>query len=105
MAASILRGALPGSPEGHQVADELIAGSEAEYEEQAVRLAGGLRYQTADGGYGEAFGRLAEMRKLLWDAKWQCGLFDTRRWVSDLEMAYEEAWRRWVAGESGDIHL
>ncbi|KAH6890029.1 glycosyl transferase family 41-domain-containing protein [Thelonectria olida] len=105
MAASILRGALPESPAGERVADELIVGSETEYEQQAVWLVGGLRYQVADGGYGEAHGRLAEMRKLLWDSKWQCGLFDTRRWVADLEMAYEEAWRRWVAGKSGDIHL
>jgi hypothetical protein len=32
-------------------------------------------------------------------------LFDTQRWVRDLEDAYEEAWRRWVSGEGGDIVL
>jgi len=32
-------------------------------------------------------------------------LFDTKRWVSDLEAAYDEAWRRWVANEGGDIYL
>ncbi|KAI5458369.1 glycosyl transferase family 41-domain-containing protein [Mariannaea sp. PMI_226] len=105
MAASILRGALPKSPAGQSAAEELIAETEIEYEQQAVRLAGGLRYQQADGGYGQAHGRLAEIRKLLWDTKWRCGLFDTRRWVGDLEMAYMEAWRRWVAGEGGDIYL
>ncbi|KPM38102.1 hypothetical protein AK830_g8466 [Neonectria ditissima] len=105
MAASILKGALPKSAEGLQVATELIAGNEAEYEQRAVQLAGGLSYNMMDGDYGEGSGRLAEMRKLLWDGKWECGLFDTRRWVDDVETAYEEAWRRWVAGESGDICL
>lgn len=105
MAASILKGALPKSAEGRQVASELIAGSEAEYEQRAVRLASGLSYDMTDSRFGEGHGRLAEMRKLLWDGKWNCGLFDTRRWVDDLETAYEEAWRRWVAGESGDICL
>lgn len=105
MAASILKGALPKSAEGRQVASELIAGSEAEYEQRAVRLAGGLSYDMTDSRFGEGHGRLAEMRKLLWDGKWNCGLFDTRRWVDNLETAYEEAWRRWVAGESGDICL
>ncbi|KAH7141155.1 glycosyl transferase family 41-domain-containing protein [Dactylonectria estremocensis] len=105
MAASILKGALPKSAEGRQVAAELIVGSETEYEQRAVRLASGLSYSIKDGRYGEGHGRLAEMRELLWNGKWNCGLFDTRRWVDDLETAYEEAWRRWVAGESGDICL
>lgn len=105
MAASILKGALPRSSEGQLVASELIAENDAQYEQMAVRLAGGLSYDTKSKGYGAGCGRLAEMRKLLWDNKWNCGLFDTRRWVGDVETAYEEAWRRWVAGESGDIYL
>ncbi|KAK1968276.1 tetratricopeptide [Colletotrichum sublineola] len=105
MAASILRGALPNSPEGVKAAEDLIAGSEDEYEEFAVRLAKGLSYRISRGGYGEGQGRLATLRKLLWDSKWSCALFNTRRWVADLERAYDEAWRRWVAGEDGDIYL
>lgn len=105
MAASILKGALPKSREGQQVASELIAENDTQYEQMAVRLAGGLSYNMKSEGYGIGCGRLADMRKLLWDNKWKCGLFDTRRWVSDVETAYEEAWRRWVAGESGDIYL
>lgn len=105
MAASILKGALPRSSEGRQVATELIAPSEAEYEQMAIGLVSGLDYDTTSSDYGQGHGRLAEMRKLLWDSKWQCGLFNTRRWVSDVEAAYEEAWRRWVAGEGGDIYL
>ncbi|KAF7558583.1 hypothetical protein G7046_g5585 [Stylonectria norvegica] len=105
MAASILKGALPKSDDGRQAATELIVANDAEYEQMAVRLASGLSYGMKSSGYGEGHGRLAEMRKLLWDNKWQCGLFDTKRWVNDVEMAYEEAWRRWVAGEGGDIYL
>ncbi|RFU78668.1 udp-n-acetylglucosamine--peptide n-acetylglucosaminyltransferase sec [Trichoderma arundinaceum] len=105
MAASILRGALPKSAEGQQAARELIAKSETEYEDSATELAGGLSYRMTDEGYGQGTGRLADIRKLLWESRWQCGLFNTRRWVNDLETAYEEAWRRWVVGKGGDIYL
>ncbi|KAL0933031.1 glycosyltransferase family 41 protein (tetratricopeptide) [Colletotrichum truncatum] len=105
MAASILKGALPKNNQGSEAAKYLIASSEEEYEEFAIRLANGLSYQISRGGYGEGTGRLATLRKLLWDSKWTCALFNTRRWVADLERAYEEAWRRWVAGEDGDIYL
>ncbi|KAI0532953.1 glycosyl transferase family 41-domain-containing protein [Xylaria digitata] len=105
MAASILKGALPKGPEGIRAAQELIASDDAEYEEFATQLAGGLSYERVNEEYCEGRGRLAELRKTLFEAKWTCALFDTHRWVSDLENAYEEAWRRWVAGESGDIHL
>uniref|UniRef100_L2GIE8 protein O-GlcNAc transferase n=1 Tax=Colletotrichum fructicola (strain Nara gc5) TaxID=1213859 RepID=L2GIE8_COLFN len=105
MAASILKGALPRSPSGLEAANDLIASSEEEYEAFAIKLANGLSYQIVPGGYGEGSGRLATLRKLLWDSKWTCALFNTRRWVADLERAYDEAWRRWVAGEVGDIYL
>ncbi len=117
MAASILKGALPRTAEGRRAAEDLIAEDDAGYEAMATRLASGLTYRpsrsgsaaTGGGGgqyyYCEGRGRLAEIRRTLFDAKWTCGLFNTRRWVADLECAYEEAWRRWVAGESGDIYL
>ena len=105
MAASILKGALPKTKEGEKMATELIAEDDAQYEAFAVKLANSISYRTSPGGYGEGSGRLAELRKLLWSSKWSCPLFDTRRWVTDLEDAYDEAWRRWVAGEGGDIYL
>ncbi|KAH9910062.1 glycosyl transferase family 41-domain-containing protein [Xylariomycetidae sp. FL2044] len=105
MAASILKGALPKSPGGEQAANELIASDDAHYEALATRLAGTLTYEPVDGQYCEGRGRLAELRKVLFDAKWTCALFDTHRWVSDLEDAFDEAWRRWVAGQGGDIYL
>ena len=105
MAASILKGALPKTSEGDSVAAQLIASGEDDYERTAIELAGGLTYRMSTDGHGLPQGRLADMRRLLHLNKWTCALFDTRRWVRDLETAYEEAWRRWVSGEGGDIYL
>ena len=104
MAASILRGALPKNTKGREAAEELIAADEDEYEKLATRLASDLTYNVGK-EYAEGVGRLAEIRQLLWESKWSCPLFDTRRWVMDLEKAYQEAWRKWVVGEEGDIYL
>ncbi|CAK1361396.1 putative UDP-N-acetylglucosamine--peptide N-acetylglucosaminyltransferase SEC [Cercospora beticola] len=108
MAASILKGALPKNEEGRRAEKELIAKNEEDYEEKAVALGKGFKYLISSShgrcdGRGE--GRIMELRKLLYEARWTSALFDTKRWVSDLEDAYEEAWRRWVAGEGGDIWL
>lgn len=101
MAASILTGALPKTPEGKVAASDLIADDENQYEHYAVKLATGLVYRQD----GAAIGRLFELRRLLYESRMTCALFDTKRWVADLELAYQEAWRRWVEGISGDIYL
>jgi predicted O-linked N-acetylglucosamine transferase (SPINDLY family) len=101
MAASILRGALPKTAEGNEAAAELIAEDENQYEQIAVKLAGGLVHQSS----GVSTGRLSELRRLLHENRLTCALFDTKRWVKDLELAYKEAWRRWVEGIGGDIYL
>lgn len=100
MAASILKGALPKTPDGLQAAKDLIAGNDDEYEDMAVRLGKDCVYQG-----GRASGRLSELRKMLYTARWTSALFDTKRWVRDLEDAYEIAWGRWVNDEGGDIWL
>lgn len=105
MAASILRGALPKTAEGDRAAEQLTVRSDEEYEERAVELGSDLVYMLQRGQEGFGRGRLAELRKLLYESRWTSALFDTRRWVRDLEVAYEEAWNRWVAGEGGDIWL
>jgi predicted O-linked N-acetylglucosamine transferase (SPINDLY family) len=101
MAASILRGALPKTVQGRQAAKELIAEDENQYEQFAVKLASGFVYDRN----GVGTGRLSELRKLLYESRSTSALFDTKRWVSDLESAYQEAWRRWVEGTGGDIYL
>ncbi|PNS21042.1 N-terminal acetyltransferase B complex subunit arm1 [Sphaceloma murrayae] len=109
MAASILKGALP--DEGRERAEaELIACSEEDYEGKAVKLGGGLRYPTVEeikrgDQEGKGEGRLMELRKSLTEARWTSRLFDTRRWVGELEDACEEVWRRWVEGRGGDVDM
>ena len=106
MAASILKGALPKSADGDKAAAELIVASDEEYETRAVELGSGLAAALQKRErWGSASCRLTELRKILYEARWTSALFDTRRWVRDLEEAYDEAWRRWVAGEGGDIWL
>jgi len=100
MAASILKGALPRGPEGEQAALDLIANDEDDYEKKAIRLGYDLTYDEH-----RPVGRLADLRKLLYEARWNSALFDTKRWVRDLEEAYGIAWDRWVRGEGGDIWL
>ena len=103
MAASILLGALPKDNEGARAAGELVASGEEDYEEKAVALGTGLVYERHVRGRGS--GRLMELRRMLFRARWSSALFDTARWTRDLEDAYEEAWKRWVAGTGGDIWL
>ncbi|KAK5130942.1 hypothetical protein LTR08_001545 [Meristemomyces frigidus] len=103
MAASILKGALPKSADGVQAEQELIAKSEEDYEEKAVALGGSMSYP--QGCDGKGVGRLMELRKMLYHARWTSALFDTKRWVRDLEDAYDVAWLRYVDGEGGDIWL
>ncbi|KAL8943125.1 MAG: hypothetical protein Q9216_001255 [Gyalolechia sp. 2 TL-2023] len=105
MAASILAGALPKTPDGDRARNDLIAQSNEDYEERAVELGTDLTYPTHGGAAGMGRGRLIELRKILYQSRWTSALFDTRRWVQDLEEAYEVAWKRWVAGEGGDIWL
>lgn len=105
MATSILKGALPKTPEGLRAASELIAKDDQQYEEFAVKLASEFSYKIESSEFAEGVGRLAELRKLLYESRWTSGLFDTKRWVSAVERSYEEAWRKWVADEGGDIFL
>ena len=106
MAASILKGALPKNAEGEKAATELVVASDEDYETRAVELGSGLAAALQKRERrGSLSCRLTELRKMLYEARWTSALFDTRRWVRDLEEAYEEAWRRWVAGEGGDIQL
>ncbi|KAJ5893296.1 hypothetical protein N7495_004987 [Penicillium taxi] len=103
MASSILSSALPSSEAGQQARKELIASSDEDYENKAIRLCMDLQY--VPGGEGRASGRLAEMRQMLFLHRYKNKLFDTARWVHNLEDAYDAVWAQWVNGEEGDIWL
>ena len=111
MAGSIVSSALPEGNEGDRARSELLVQSETEYERRAVGLARGLRYSagglqsSGEAGGGRGAGRLMELRRILWEGRWTSRLFDTQRWVRDLERAYWAAWQKWEAGEGGDIWL
>lgn len=103
MASSILSSALPGNESGLRAREELIASSDDDYENKAIRLCMDLHYMP--GGNGRATGRLADMRQMLFLQRHTNKLFDTARWVRDLEDAYQAVWAQWVNGEEGDIWL
>ncbi|KAE8412511.1 glycosyl transferase family 41-domain-containing protein [Aspergillus pseudocaelatus] len=103
MASSILSSALPDTDDGQKAREELIATSDEDYEEKAIRLCLSLKYEP--GSEGRARGRLPDLRRMLFQERWRSKLFDTKRWVHDLEDAYEQVWQRWVNGEEGDVWL
>lgn len=103
MAGSILGSALPLGRDGDVARSELIVDSEEQYEETAISLARGLKYDERTGGDGS--GRLMDLRRILWEGRWTSRLFDTKRWVRDVEAAYWAAWDKWEKGEGGDIWL
>lgn len=103
MASSILGSALPDSAAGRAAREELTASSDEDYEMKAIRLCLNMKYGSRCEGRGH--GRLCDIRKMLFHARWNNRLFDTKRWVHDLEDAYEQVWERWVNGEESDIWL
>ena len=107
MASSIVSSALPECPEGDAARTDLLVSSEQQYEDHAIRLASTLRYpvKLESNQVGMGQGRLMELRRMLWEGRWTSRLFDTKRWVSDLEKAYWKAWHNWEAGIGGDIYL
>ena len=101
MASSILSSALPNSDVGQRAREELIASSDKDYETKAINLC--LDLQHSPTGHGR--GRLMEIRQMLFRDRYRNRLFDTARWVRDLEDAYDAVWAQWVNGEEGDIWL
>ncbi|PYH82926.1 UDP-N-acetylglucosaminyltransferase [Aspergillus uvarum CBS 121591] len=105
MASSILSSALPDSDAGRAAREELIATSDEDYENKAIRLCLSLNARRTPSTETSPTGRLSEIRKMLFQERWKGRLFDTARWVRDLEDAYDRVWQRWVTGEEGDIWL
>lgn len=108
MAGSIVASALPEGPEGDEARRDLLVRGERQYVDTAIELAQGLRYPSGANpasklGHGK--GRLMELRRILWEGRWTSRLFDTKRWVRDLEDGYWSAWEKWEKGEGGDIWL
>lgn len=87
----------------------MVVMSASEYERRAIDLAEGLTYDLlaplkVDAHLPEARaqrrskGELAQMRKKLFFSRDKSPLFDTKRWVTNMETGLIEAWDRWVMG-------
>jgi predicted O-linked N-acetylglucosamine transferase (SPINDLY family) len=108
MAGSIVASALPEGRDGDEARRDLLVRSERQYIDVAIELARGLRYPSSESNgqkFGRGKGRLVTLRRMLWEGRWTSRLFDTKRWVMDLEAAYWSAWKKWENGEGGDIWL
>lgn len=110
MAGSIVASALPDGREGDGARRDLLVRSEKEYIDTAIELARDLQYPPAAAKspgqkVGRGKGRLVDLRRMLWEGRWTSRLFDTKRWVRDIESAYWAAWEKWEKGEGGDIWL
>ncbi|RMZ79905.1 hypothetical protein DV738_g3065, partial [Chaetothyriales sp. CBS 135597] len=113
MCGSIVSSAFPLGARGDEARGDLVVNSEHEYEQSAIKLARSLKYLSPEVehalgqpvGSGRGTGRLIDLRRMLWEGRWESRLFDTARWVRDTERAYWAAWRKWERGEGGDIWL
>ncbi|VDB99598.1 unnamed protein product [Peniophora sp. CBMAI 1063] len=82
--------------------DGMIATSLSDYESRAIAFARGLVFVETETAPGvverRATGKLIDLRRNLFLNRDHMPLFDTARWVRDLEQGYREVWRRWVTG-------
>ncbi|CAG8472875.1 11687_t:CDS:1 [Paraglomus brasilianum] len=82
-----------------------------EYEERAVQLVRSVKYKYREYStkdipkrwhrVGE--GELIEMRKKLFLGREKSALFDTPRYVKDMEKGFLIAWRQWISGQEKNI--
>ncbi|KAM0749157.1 TPR-like protein [Meredithblackwellia eburnea MCA 4105] len=89
---------------------QMIAKDDHDYERRAVSLARSLQYIMLPPNYQahpsdpearpqrRGRGELSDLRRNLFLTRSNSPLFDTRRWVRNVEKGYQEAWSRWVDG-------
>ena len=91
--------------------EEMIVRSSEEYEARALAFSSGLSYDIVPPRQGAGAnkidgrtqrrgrGELSELRRKLFLTREKSALFDTRKWVRNMEKGYVKAWERWVGGE------
>lgn len=87
---------------------QMVVHSREEYEERAVTLASACWGSNVEmlsfgpnGGeaeFGSEGSELLHLRRCLFLTRETMPLFDTRRWVKNLEKGFVAAWKRWVDG-------
>lgn len=84
--------------------NQMVVHSREEYEERAVTLASApydsdIESESLSFGLNSGGGSmLLHLRRCLFLARETMPLFDTRRWVKNLEKGFVAAWKRWVDG-------
>jgi predicted O-linked N-acetylglucosamine transferase (SPINDLY family) len=89
IATSVIKAACTMYPDNlsdYSIAERLITHSEREYEERVVHFGSAGR------------GELETIRRYLLMNRERSALFNTARWVSYLETAYEKLWTQWCNG-------
>jgi protein O-GlcNAc transferase len=80
--------------------DQMVAGDIHSYEDRAVALACSVSYRmepNPEGGIDRrGSGELIELRRNIFLHRDKMPLFDTKRWVRNLERGYQAVWDRWV---------
>ena len=87
---------------------QMVVHSREEYEERAVALASAhwafnlekhsLGLHGGESGFVSEGSELLNLRRCLFISRETMPLFDTRRWVKNLEKGFVAAWKRWVDG-------
>lgn len=87
---------------------QMVVHSREEYEERAVALASAywgsnverlsLGPSGGEAGFDSGGSELLHLRRCLFLTRETLPLFDTRRWVKNLEKGFVTAWKRWVDG-------
>lgn len=95
VAASVVAAALPNTQAGQAMAEQLIVGSDEEYQSRLCYFGGSSAGRT----------RLEEIRRTLFEQREISNFFDTQQWVRDVERGFRQAWRNWVASEKQHIYL
>jgi protein O-GlcNAc transferase len=80
--------------------ESMVVHNQDDYEERAVVLATSINYRMEindEGGLDRrGSGELIELRKNIFLNRNRMPLFDTRRWIRNLERGFEEIWKRWA---------
>lgn len=93
ISSSIVNAGFSQDAVGRSMANRLIVGDENEYEKRVIE------FGSSDTGRRE----LMNIRKTLFDTRFTSRLFDTQRYVKNLENAFAQAWLNWTENKHQDI--